>query len=298
MRIERIKPFLVDRCLLVRVYTDEGIIGTGEAGLWAHHPLVATAIERVERVYVGKDPSRIEHHFQVVSRDTHFQGAVLSAALSAIDVALWDILGKSLGKPVYQLLGGKVRDKIKGFANVVGATLDERIASAGENVEQGYTSLRTIPMFPGFEQKSASQVIADAVEIVRVIRETVGYGVDLGVEIHRNMTKPDVVVFANAVAEYRLLYLEDPLQPQSTGLAALSVGQYEYTHRGRRAFVQPVPVQGDHRHRRSRASAPGHLAGRWLHPGQEDHGVGRVGVHRRLPALDGQPGQPGSLRPA
>ena len=216
MKIERITPFLVDRCLLVRVYTDAGIVGTGEAGLWAHHPLVAKAIEDLSTYYVGKDASRIEHHFQVVSRDTHFQGAVLSAAMSAIDIALWDILGKSLGQPVYQLLGGKVRDKIKGFANVVGATLDERVASAARNVEQGYISLRTIPFFPGFEQKPASQVVTEAIEIVKVIRETVGYNVDLGIEIHRNLTKPDVVVFANAAAEYRPLYLEDPLPPEST----------------------------------------------------------------------------------
>jgi galactonate dehydratase len=216
VKIERITPFLVGRCLLVRVYTDEGVVGTGEAGLWAHHALVAKAIEQLADYYVGKDAARIEHHFQVVSRDTHFQGAVLNAAMSGIDIALWDILGKSLGKPVYQLLGGKVRDKIKGFVNVVGPTLDDRIASAAESVERGYTSLRTVPFFPGFEQKSASQVVSDAVEIVKAIRETVGYGIDLGVEIHRNFTKPEVVVFANAVAEYRLLYLEDPLPPEST----------------------------------------------------------------------------------
>ena len=216
MKIERIRSFLVDRCLLVRVYTDQGIVGTGEAGLWAHHKLVHEAIEQLAEYYVSKDPGTIEHHFQTISRTTHFQGAVLSAALSAIDVALWDIKGKALGKPVYDLLGGKVRDKVKGFANVVGPTLEDRITSAARNVEQGYTSLRTIPMFPGFEQKSASRVVTEAISIVKAIRETVGYDIDLGVEIHRNMTKPDVVVFANAVAEYRLLYLEDPLQPQST----------------------------------------------------------------------------------
>ncbi len=121
MKIERIKPFLVDRCLLVRVYTDAGIVGTGEAGLWAHHKMVYEAIDELSEYYVGKDASRIEHHYQVVSRNTHFQGAVLSAAMSAIDIALWDILGKSVGKPVYQLLGGKCRDKVKVFANVGGA---------------------------------------------------------------------------------------------------------------------------------------------------------------------------------
>ncbi len=99
MKIEKSPPFLVDRCLLVRVYTDAGIIGTGEAGLWAHHELVYAAINQLREHFVGKDASTIEHHFQTVSRDTHFQGAELSAAMSAIDIALWDILGKSLGQP-------------------------------------------------------------------------------------------------------------------------------------------------------------------------------------------------------
>jgi galactonate dehydratase len=216
VKIQKITPFLVERSLLVRVYTDEGIVGTGEAGLWAHHPLVYEAVEQLGEYYVGKDAGLIEHHFQVVSRDTHFQGAVLSAAMSAIDVALWDILGKSLGQPVHQLLGGKLRDKVKVFANVGGDTLDERAKQARDFVAQGYTSLRTIPMFGGFEQRPSSQAVADAVEIVRAIREAVGYGIDLGVEIHRNFTKPEVVVFGNAVLPYRLLYIEDPLAPENT----------------------------------------------------------------------------------
>ncbi len=216
MKIQSITPFLVDRCLLVRVETSDGIVGWGEAGLWAHHKIVHEAIVELASYYVGKDASRIEHHFQVVSRDTHFQGAVLSAAMSAIDIALWDILGKSVGKPVHQLLGGKLRDKVKVFANVGGATLDERARQAQEFVEQGYTSLRTVPFFEGFEQRPSSQAVADAVDIVRVIREAVGPHVDLGVEIHRNFSKAEIVAFGNAVAPYGLLYIEDPLAPEST----------------------------------------------------------------------------------
>src|SRR5438105_69712 len=150
MKIEKITPFLVDRCLLVRVYTQSGIVGTGEAGLWAHHKLVCEAINQLSEYYVGKDARQIEHHFQVLSRDTHFQGAVLSTAMSAIDIALWDILGKSMGNPVYQLLGGSVGDRVKVFGNVGGATLDERARQAQEFVEQGYASLRTVPFFEGF----------------------------------------------------------------------------------------------------------------------------------------------------
>jgi galactonate dehydratase len=126
MKIEKIVPILVDRCLLVRVYTDEGIVGTGEAGLWAQHRLVHDAITQLADYYVGEDATTIEHHFQTVSRDTHFSGSVLSAALSAIDIALWDILGKAVNRPVYQLLGGKCRDRVRTFANVSGNSLQAR----------------------------------------------------------------------------------------------------------------------------------------------------------------------------
>jgi galactonate dehydratase len=216
MKIRSITPFLVDRCLLVRVDTDAGIVGWGEAGLWAHHKMVHDAIVELREYYVGKDADRIEHHFQVVSRDTHFQGAVLSAAMSAIDIALWDILGKSLGKPIHALLGGKVRDKVKVFANVGGATLDERARQARDFVAQGYTSLRTVPFFDGFEGRPSSQTVAEAVSIVKAIREAVGPNVDLGVEIHRNFSKAEIVAFGNAVLPHGLLYIEDPLAPEST----------------------------------------------------------------------------------
>ena len=113
MKITEIRTFLVGRFLLVRVYTDEGIVGNGEAGLWAHHGVVKEALGELSDYYVGKDPLRIEHHYQVVSRSAHFMGAAMSAAMSAIDIALWDLFGKAVGLPVYQLLGGKCRDKVK-----------------------------------------------------------------------------------------------------------------------------------------------------------------------------------------
>ncbi|MCS5609854.1 MAG: galactokinase, partial [Candidatus Poribacteria bacterium] len=149
MIITKITPFLVDSFLLVRVYTDQGIVGNGEAGLWAHQKTVYHAIQELSQYYIGKDPTRIEHHYQAVSRNTHFMGSVLNAAMSAIDVALWDILGQSVGLPVYQLLGGKCRDKIKVFNNVTGDTLSDRVTSAIWNVENGFNSLRTTPFFPG-----------------------------------------------------------------------------------------------------------------------------------------------------
>ena len=215
MKITKITPFLVDRFLLVRVYTDEGIVGNGEAGLWAHHPTVYSAIQEIGEYYVGKDPRRMEHHYQVVTRDTHFMGAVLSAAVSAIDVALWDILAKSVGLPVYQLLGGKCRDKVKVFQNVGGKTLEEVAASARSAVDQGFLSVRAMPFFPDFEKQTPTRVIGDAVAIVGAIRDAIGYDIDLGLEIHRNLRPEEAIVLANELAPFRILYYEDPLAPES-----------------------------------------------------------------------------------
>ena len=215
MKIQKITPFLVDRFLLVRVYTDQGIIGNGEAGLWAHHGMVHRAILDLSDYYIGKDASRIEHHYQTVSRDTHFMGAALSAALSAIDIALWDIAGQAVGQPVHQLLGGRVRDKIKVFANVSGATVDECAASAQEQVGAGYISLRMSPFLPGFQRKTPSNVIGDAIALVAAVREAVGYNIDLGLEIHRNLRPEEAIILSRELLPFRLLYYEDPLAPES-----------------------------------------------------------------------------------
>ena len=215
MKITDIRPILTGRYLLVRVYTDAGIIGNGESGLWAHHRSVAALIGELSDYFVGKDPLQIEHHYQTVSRSFHFMGASISSALSAIDIALWDILGKSVNLPVYQLLGGKCRDKIRVFDNVGGATLEERATSARQCVADGFTSLRTSPFFADFEKRESSQVVTEAIDVIAAIRDAVGYDIDLGVEIHRNLQPDEAITLAKAVEPCRLKYYEDPLAPES-----------------------------------------------------------------------------------
>ena len=215
MKITDIKPILTDRYLLVRVYTDAGIIGNGESGLWAHHRSVAVLIGELSDYFVGKDPLQIDHHYQTVSRSFHFMGAAINSALSAIDIALWDILGKSVNLPVYQLLGGKCRDKVRVFNNVGGATNEARVASARQCVADGFTSLRTSPFFADFEKRESSQVVTEAIDVIEAIRDAVGYDIDLGVEIHRNLQPDEAITLARAVEPCRLKYYEDPLAPES-----------------------------------------------------------------------------------
>ncbi len=216
MKISKIEPFLVHRWLIVRVYTDEGLVGNGEAGLWAHHKMVYEAIRELSRYYVGKDPTLIEHHWQVVSRNTHFMGSVLSASISAIDIALWDILGKSVGLPVYKLLGGKCRGKARVFNNVAGETLEQLAESASKSVKQGFTALRVTPFSIDSTRKTPTKVVKTAVEMVKAIREAVGDEVDLGVEIHRNLSPGEAITLARELEPYRLLFYEDPISPEST----------------------------------------------------------------------------------
>jgi galactonate dehydratase len=214
-RITRIEPYLVDRWLLVQVYTDEGITGSGEAGLWAHQRTVSEAIRELSHYYVGRDPACIEHHWQVVSRNTHFMGSVLSAAISAIDIALWDILGKSVGLPVYRLLGGKCRDKIRVFGGIRGETPEEVAESASDLVKQGFTALRVTPFPKNTSEQTKSKVVNTASLMVKAIREAVGDEIDLGVEIHRNLGPGEAVTLAKLLEPYRLSYYEDPVGPES-----------------------------------------------------------------------------------
>jgi galactonate dehydratase len=101
VKIVSVEPLMLDRYLFVEIRTDAGFVGLGESGTWGHLEASAAAISKFGDYLVGQDPSRIEHHWNVMYRSGHFRGAAIMGAISAIDIALWDIKGKSFGVPVY-----------------------------------------------------------------------------------------------------------------------------------------------------------------------------------------------------
>src|SRR5918996_4222083 len=117
MKITRIETPFVDRYLFVLVHTDAGITGLGESGAWGYLEASAQVVETFKRYLIGQDPCRIEHHWQYLYRWSHFRGAAIMGALSAIDIALWDIAGKHFGVPAYQLLGGPTREKARVYTH-------------------------------------------------------------------------------------------------------------------------------------------------------------------------------------
>jgi len=218
MKITKVEPLMIDRFAYVRIETDRGITGLGETGTWGHLEASVAAIRKFGEYLVGKDPRQIEHHWNVMHRAHHFTGTAVNGAIAAIDIALWDIKGKHYNVPVWELLGGKMRDVARVYGHVKGRTRKDLVAEAVRLKEEGFTALghlnplldedETTPYF-----KPHAQKIEDAAETVRQLREAVGPTVDLCIEIHRRLTPPEAVALARAIEQYKPMFFEDPLRP-------------------------------------------------------------------------------------
>jgi galactonate dehydratase len=220
VKITAVTPIFVDRYLFVQIETDAGITGLGESGAWGYLEPSAATVEKFRDYLIGEDPLRIEHHWQYLYRWTHFRGAAIMGALSAIDIALWDIAGKHFGVPAYQLLGGKVRDKARVYYHVFGSTRDQLIQGCVDAKAQGFTAVghltpfldepRDVPFF-----KTHADKMRDAIETVAAYRKAVGNDVDLCIEIHRQLTPSEAVVLARGIEPYHPFFYEDPILPDS-----------------------------------------------------------------------------------
>ena len=226
MKITDIKVLPANAFLYVKVVTDEGLEGIGESGAWGFLNACAEAIETFKTYLIGQDPLQIEHHWQYMYRCFHFRGAAIMGAISAIDIALWDIAGKYLGVPVYQLLGGKCRDKIRTYAHVSGSTTEELVANVVKAKEAGYNAVGHLSPFldePRSQRYSGSysRMIHDAVERVRLMREAAGDDMDFCLELHRRMKPGEAIAFAQQVEKYTPFFLEDPTTPDNFDSMAL-----------------------------------------------------------------------------
>jgi len=226
MKITEIETIFVDRYLFVQVHTDEGITGLGESGAWGYLEASAAAVGTFKRYLIGQDPLRIEHHWQYLYRWTHFRGAAIMGALSAIDIALWDIAGKYFGVPCYQLLGGKCRDKVRVYHHVFGRTKEELVRGCVNAKQQGFTAVGHLTPFLDeprdirFFQTHAEKM-QDAIDTVGAYREAVGNEVDLCIEIHRRLTPAEAIVLARGIEEFQPFFYEDPILPDNFDAMAL-----------------------------------------------------------------------------
>jgi galactonate dehydratase len=218
LKIESVESFVLEDTHYLRVCCDDGTTGLGQSGAWGY-PEAVNAVVQVFREYlVGQDPMRIEHHWQHLYRMLPFRGSILSGALSAVDIALWDAKGKRLGVPVWELLGGRVRDRIRLYLIIDGDSPDELAHNARVAAEEGYTAIKLEPLPPGYQDMTLPRLTEIAVEYVAAAREAVGLDVDIVLEMHRKLTPLQFPTLAHAFEPFRPLFVEDPIQIDSIAL--------------------------------------------------------------------------------
>ena len=210
---------------IVKVETDSGIYGLGESGIWYWGGSITKAVERLSEILIGEDPLSTEKLWQHMFRGSFFPAdGVYSAAISAIDIALWDIKGKAFNMPVYKLLGGPVRDKVVCYPHNTGSTMEELIDSCLSSVEDGWKFVRwgqpeTGGKF-GFEGKESVlepiESIDIAVEQIARVREAVGPNIQICFDVHTRLDTANVIQLCNKVEKYNPFFIEDPLRAESS----------------------------------------------------------------------------------
>ena len=231
MKIARIEQFFPrNRTRLVKITTDSGLIGWGETTLEGKPKSTHAAVDELTDYLLGKDPLRIEHHWQHIYRSAFFRGGpVLMTALSGIDQALWDIAGKQFGVPVYQLLGGAVRDRIRVYAHWGIHDLTESGLEVARTRldwlrQSGYTAFKAGP--GGMWRAHEPPAVIDAfVKRAYLMREWVGPEVELAFDFHGKMTPALAIEICHELKGMRPMFVEEPV-PQENVLALKQVSEH------------------------------------------------------------------------
>ena len=202
--------------VFLQVHTDEGIAGAGEPYTVGPDEGVISLVESIKPWFVGQDPSRIEWLLRRARNNMRFPiGPVGWSALSGIDHALWDIAGKAAGLPVYMLLGGRHRDKVRVYHGVRGDTLEELADNARALIDEGYTALKTSPYSGEWRAGPWNAVVRGAAARLEALRDAVGPDVDIGVDVHATLVEPmRAEQIAAAMAPYRPMFIEEPARPE------------------------------------------------------------------------------------
>jgi len=216
MKITRLETLFVEpRWVFLKMHTDEGLVGWGEPIVEGWSRTTAAAVHEMGRYLIGQDPRRIEHHWQAIYRGAFYRGGpVLCSALSGIEQAMWDILGKSLGVPVYQLLGGAVRDKIRIYCGAGGATPEACRESGRAARERGFTAVKT-GLFDAVRFVDSPGFVERAIDKMAALREGVGKEVDIGVDFHGRVSPAMSIRLAKALEPFEPLFIEEPCLPEN-----------------------------------------------------------------------------------
>jgi galactonate dehydratase len=223
------------RWLFLKVHTDAGIVGLGEPIVEGRARTCIAAVKQLEPYLLGKDPRAVVHHWQAMYRHAFYRGGpVLTSALSGVDMALWDIKGKALGVPVYELLGGPTRRRIRVYAH---ANTPDEIRTCRQ---QGFTAFKTgvhkhrparIVETPGFVRRASDHFAS--------LREAAGDTVDIGIDFHGAISPQTAKLLIHALEPYQPMFIEEPVACQNVDvLADIARGTHLPIATGERIFTK------------------------------------------------------------
>ncbi len=237
LKITKLETYLVQpRWLFLKIHTDAGIIGLGEPIVEGRADTVAAAVKEIERYLVGKDPRHVVHHWQAIYRHAFYRGGpVLTSALSGVDMALWDIKGKALGVPVYELLGGPTRKKVRLYAHV------RTPAEIRQRIGEGFTAFKTNPTFrrryPRFVETPAQ--VRSAVEHFASLRKEGGADVDIAIDFHGKVSPALAKVLIRELEPHLPMFVEEPVNCQNHDvMAEIARGTHLPIATGERVFTK------------------------------------------------------------
>lgn len=236
LTVTKLETFLVKpRWLFLKIHTDAGITGLGEPLVEGRALTLQTAIKEIEPYLIGKDPRAVVHHWQAIYRHAFYRGGpVLTSALSGIDQALWDIKGKALGVPVYELLGGPTRRRIRVYSH---AGTPQKMV---EDMKLGFTAFKTGPA----KRRPARYVETPAavqysIERFAELRKTVGDNVDIGIDFHGAISPATAKLLIKGYEPYSPMFIEEPCQAQNHDvMAELARGTHLPIATGERVFTK------------------------------------------------------------
>jgi galactonate dehydratase len=237
LKVTRLETFLVQpRWLFLKVHTDAGIVGLGEPVVEGRAETVQTAVKEVEPYLIGKDPRQVVHHWQAIYRHAFYRGGpVLTSALSGIDMALWDIKGKALGVPVYELLGGPTRKKVRLYAHA------RTPADVKKGLAAGFTAFKTNPVFRRRHPRpiETPAQVKFAVEHFAGLRKAAGDDIDVAIDFHGKVSPALARVLIKGLEPYLPMFVEEPINCQNHDLMGeIARGTHLPIATGERVFTK------------------------------------------------------------
>ena len=203
--------------VFVKILTDEHLHGIGEAYRVGPDHAVEQTIHYFKDWVMGQDPTRIEYLWRLMYNGSRFPGgSIVNAAISAIEIACWDVKGKALGVPVYELVGGRCRDKVRVYLGIGGATPREVADSARRAIDEGFTAVKMAPQPPNSERLPWDRVLRGTNDRLEAVRKAVGDDVDIGLDPHARIFEPvRALQMAEVVKPFRPMFFEEPLRPEN-----------------------------------------------------------------------------------